>query len=262
MMTKVQTKIETFEAKMNTMKMCVLDKDEQIVNLEARVKAMESNYEITVKIQTDFKVLEKTNEENIQKIQLLMEKVSILEKSSIQNISEMLKCTKCQFETRSEQGLKTHITRKHTTISTTSFPKKCDLCEKQFNNSKDFKMHWKTHSYKEAKFKCEDCSFVGKCFETMDVHIGKSHTDNFECGLCEKEFGNIEMLTVHLQTCEIYRCRRCFKKETSISDIKAHAVKKHNGNGVAATLVDHIKIDRNDSDEVTSKEQWHNSLWY
>ena len=67
-------------------------------------------------------------------------------------------------------------------------------------------MHWKTHSYK-------------------DVHIGKSHTDNFECGLCEKEFGNLEMLTVHLQTCEIYRCRRCYKKETSISEIKADAVK-------------------------------------
>ena len=87
MMIKVHTKIETSEEKINTMKMCVFDKDEQIVNLEARVKAMESNYEITVKIQTDFKVLEKRNEENIQKIQLLMEKVSILEKSSIQNIS-------------------------------------------------------------------------------------------------------------------------------------------------------------------------------
>ena len=40
----------------------------------------------------------------------------------------------------------------------------------------------------------------------------------------------------------MYRCRRFYKKENSITDIKAHAVKKHNGNGVEATLIDHIKI--------------------
>ena len=37
-------------------------------------------------------------------------------------------------------------------------------------------------------------------------------------------------------------------KENSITDIKDHAVKKHNGNGLAATLMDHIKINRIDSD--------------
>ena len=41
------------------------------------------------------------------------------------------------------------------------------------------KKHMKTHSYKEAKFKCEDCEFVGQCRETMEVHMGKAHTDNF-----------------------------------------------------------------------------------
>ena len=43
----------------------------------------------------------------------------------------------------------------------------------------------RSHSFKEAKFKCEDCDFVGQSRETMEVHIGKSHTDNFECGLFE-----------------------------------------------------------------------------
>ena len=251
---KFDTKIETFEGKLNTMKMCLENKDDYITNLEAKVKDVESKHDNFVKIQ------EAENIENEKKLQTLLEKLSILENSIIKNSSELLKCTKCKFETHSEQGLKTHITRKHTIISSTGYPKKCELCEKQFNNPKDFKMHWKTHSYKEAKFKCEDCDFLGKCFETMDVHNGKSHTDNFECGLCEKDFGNLEELTLHLNTCEIYRCRRCFKKEISISDIKAHAVRNHNGNGPGATLVDHIKMSRNDSDEVISKEHWHNSL--
>ena len=33
-------------------------------------------------------------------------------------------------------------------------------------------------------------------------------------------------LKAHFQ-CEIYRCKRCYKKGTQISKIKAHAVKKH-----------------------------------
>ena len=160
----------------------------------------------------------------------------------------------------SEKGLKTHLTRKHTIISTTGYPKICELCEKKFNNSNDFKKHMKTHSYKEARFKCEDCDFVGKCLETMEIHLGKSHTDTFECGLCEKDLGNLENLSIHIQTCEIYRCRRCYQKETKISDIKNHAVKKHYGNANTGILIDHIKINRNDSEEVTSNEHWHHDL--
>ena len=56
------------------------------------------------------------------------------------------------------------------------------------------KRHMRNHSFNEAKFKCEDCDFVGQSGETMEVHIGKNHTDNFECGLCELNFGNIVKL--------------------------------------------------------------------
>ena len=50
------------------------------------------------------------------------------------------------------------------------------------------KRNLKNHSYKEAKFKCEDCAFIGQRHESMDVHVGKYHTDNFECVLCERSF--------------------------------------------------------------------------
>ena len=191
---------------------------------------------------------------------ILVEKVSNLESLTTKKSIETFKCTKCQFETNSEKGLKTHYTRKHTIVTSTGYPKMCELCEKRFNNSNDFKKHMKTHSYKEAKFKYADYDFVGKSLETMEVHLGKFHTDNYECGLCENDLGNLEDLSVHLQTCEIYRCKRCYKKEQQISDIKAHAVKKHNGNANTGILIKHITINRNDSEEVTAKEHWHHDL--
>ena len=72
--------------------------------------------------------------------------------------------------------------------------------KRKFQNAGDMKKHMKTHSFKEAKFKCEDCDCVGQSRETMEVHIGKTHTDNFECGLWEQTFGNIEKLETHLKT--------------------------------------------------------------
>ena len=74
------------------------------------------------------------------------------------------------------------------------------------------KRNMRNHSFKEAKVKCEDCNFVGQSRETMEVHTGKNHTDNFECGLCEHNFVNIGKLETHLNTCEVYRCRKETKK--------------------------------------------------
>ena len=80
--------------------------------------------------------------------------------------------------------------------------------------------------------------------------MGLNHTDNFECGLRESKFGNYEDLETHLKTCEIYRCRRCYYKDTRITNIKNHAENRHRG--VQATLVDHMKISRNNSSAVSS----------
>ena len=44
-----------------------------------------------------------------------------------------------------------------------------------------------SHSYKLAKFKCDDCDFVGESELTMEVHIGKHHSETYECGLCDVE---------------------------------------------------------------------------
>ena len=50
-MAKIDTKVEGFEVRMNTMNKCVADKDELIVYLEARVKDLESKFEKTNKLE-------------------------------------------------------------------------------------------------------------------------------------------------------------------------------------------------------------------
>ena len=48
------------------------------------------------------------------------------------------------------------------------------------------------HSYKKATLKCSDCDFFGGNEKTMEVHIGKSHSDILECGICEHKAEDLE----------------------------------------------------------------------
>ena len=114
--------------------------------------------------------------------------------------------------------------RNHTEINKDSFI--CHICDKVETSSKDLKSHLKTHSYKTVKYKCEDCEFVGTRKETMDVHSGKCHAENFECGLCEFPTNNLEDLETHLFTCEMYECNACYERRTRLADLIDHLIKR------------------------------------
>ena len=163
------------------------------------------------------------------------------------------KCTICDFVGQSAKGLKTHTTRKHTAISKDGYPTLCDLCGCEIVNAEQMKKHMKTHSFKKAQYKCEDCNFVGQSVETMEVHNGKGHNDAFECGICDISLGNSESLDTHLITCEVYKCNfhSCSFKHSTLSDIKLHLEKEHGGGKYLQ--IQHLKISRMNQDEVTTK---------
>ena len=94
----------------------------------------------------------------------------------------------------------------------------------------------------------------------MDVHIGKSHTDNFECGICEVSFGKSEDLEIHLATCEIYKCNchSCDYKQIKLADIKEHLKNEHGGGKYLQ--IQHLKISRMNHDEVASNNYYLNDI--
>jgi len=59
-----------------------------------------------------------------------------------------------------------------------------NVCDKEVNSKQDMKIHMKTHSYIRPQYKCEECDFICERKINMEVHVGKSHDINFECGLC------------------------------------------------------------------------------
>ena len=85
----------------------------------------------------------------------------------------------------------------------------------------------------------------------MEVHIGKDHSENYECGLCEFEAKNFENLDIHLNSCEVYQCGGCEKIFKTIKDVKTHIDEKQYTDGWH--YVYHLKLDRNNSNEVSEK---------
>ena len=151
----------------------------------------------------------------------------------------VIKCPTCDFEAVSQRGLKTHIARIHTAstiLDDSEFPKTCELCDVEVYNKSELKKHLRTHSYKEVHYQCKECDIFCDTEMEMEVHIGKNHSDKFDCGLCSVETKTCEDLKIHLITCEIYKCENCDKKFGTLPDVKDHVKKEH------LFVIDYVRI--------------------
>ena len=105
----------------------------------------------------------------------------------------------------------------------------CELCDEIYETKRDLKIHIYKHSYtrENRKEKCNSCNFTCDTIDTMEVHVGKCRKKDFECGLCEVKFVKICNLEIHLKTCEIYQCGKCFVRDKNLSEMKKHIQKTH-----------------------------------
>ena len=215
-----ENKMKTFEKQLETFKDVIGQKDEKISSLEEQVKEMENK----------LKELKK-NEDKVKKPK------------------KKKQCPHCEFEASSERGLRTHITRIHTDSKNIEFPTTCELCDFVAKNKSELKSYLKTHSYKSVNFKCKECEQFCETEIEMEVHIGKKHSDQFDCGICGFEIKTLEDLNIHLTTCEMYKCEECDLRVKSLSEIKKHVENEHSKWKKLQAII-HIKQNRNDSEVV------------
>ena len=176
-------------------------------NLEKKLSAMDDKLKNTMKTKTrddDMSTIEKQINEKDMQIENLQKKLDILE-IKINELSEnkiekkkvkSMNCSYCDFVTNSQQGLRIHISKMHTSVEKDNL-NTCEFCEKKFENENDLKYHLKEHSYKRENYRCTECDFVGRQPITMEIHLGKYHSDKFECGLCDSETKDFETLQTH-----------------------------------------------------------------
>ena len=184
--------------------------------------------------------------ENLHKVQRKEQEKRIKELEKIIKCRDSrFKCKQCDYTTGSEQGLKAHISKKHKqTVDSLDFPRMCSLCEKDLESSKEYKIHMKTHSYRQIQYQCTMCNFSEYSEIGIEVHVGREHGDNFECGLCEYIAEDLENLDLHLLTCEVYKCNKCGNIFKNLQDLKQHFLTEHENEKHKTTT--HMKQSRED----------------
>ena len=97
----------------------------------------------------------------------------------------------------------------------------------------------------------------------MEVHVVRTHEENFECGLCDYEGKDLEALDIHLKTCETYQCGICSEKLSQLPDIKMHFEEKHETykNSYYPNGVRHIKPSRENKDVYNNKFHSYSDLF-
>ena len=127
-------------------------------------------------------------------------------------------------------------------------------CDLKITSKVELKRHMVSHTYKflNKEFQCEKCEFTGNNEWTMQMHNGKCHQKNNECGLCNYEAKDIENLDLHLTTCEIYECDECEFIARNLSDFKRHILENKTTCNLRKGC--HVKLDRSNEKEASFKE--------
>ena len=176
-------------------------------------------------------------EYSLKETQDILEKIKSTNQLQVDVSSKQkFKCEMCEFQSSSSNGLKTHISRKHTKYMKEVALLKCEICGKEFGSENQFKDHMIFHSFKDAehlKFKCDECDFWGPNTFTMKMHFKRLHCENISCGMCVFIAKDVDTLDIHNSTCEMYKCNcvDCGKTYTVLRDIKEHLEKEHNESG-------------------------------
>ena len=68
--------------------------------------------------------------------------------------------------------LNIHIKRKHTNLKNETYTKECDFCEAKLNDESEMKRHTLAIHPKKQNL-------------NVNVHHGKCHSEDFECGMCD-----------------------------------------------------------------------------
>ena len=227
---KIEKKLDTQQKDFDNQRKDLEAKKSHILGLEIRLDELEKKYK-SEKLTKDKKIKE----------------LEILVKNKGKRDQDSFKCSDCEFVSKSRNGLKTHKAKMHTKTKESEYPAECELCEAKLPSEKDMKEHLRLHTYKRSTFKCEDCDFCSENFLTMEVHVGKQHSENFECGLCNYEAKDIEALNLHLTTCQIYVCEDCYFRTQHMHDIREHLKDKHNND---FSLIIHAKINLKDPETI------------
>ena len=158
-------KIQVIEDTFSSFKDDLKNKNSEIKSLELKLDEQEKKHK---------------NDKQVKDKKLKELESVIKQKQKQAQADDEYKCSECDSVFKTKNGLKTHKVRMHTQTKNVQYPLECEYCDAKLENETVMKEHLKLHLYKKSTFKCEDCEFCSENFLTMEVHVGKYHSEKEE----------------------------------------------------------------------------------
>ena len=172
---KFDTKMETFEGKLNTLKLCLENKDEHINNLEGKLKDMEvlmkQKDERIDAVEVGLKLINSKLVKNEKRMDFFHSRLSYVigmtssEDEEDTTDKEIFKCEKCEFETKSAHLLKVHQENNHSTLLC------CKICDLNAETKSELEVHVVTCEL----YRCSKCDFKSNRLSQVKTHLRNKH---------------------------------------------------------------------------------------
>ena len=234
---KITDKFVCFEKKIKDLEHSLEQKNSIITEMKQKIDKIENHFE--------------KGDEKMKKIKDQIDDIIKNKNADQSKKGKQFVCNQCEYSTDSSRGLKTHVKRKHEKEAQT-FPFKCELCDYEIEDKFELKNHLVKHSFRRVNFQCEECDYCGDNETTMAVHVGKMHSENIVCGICDFVADNLDNLETHLFTCEIYQCYYDDEKFKTLSDLKEHVKQEHTENNKHYSFI-HAQQGRNSLEQIVCK---------
>ena len=139
---------------------------------------------------------------------------TIVQSDKTKELTCILKCSSCSFETNSQGNLDEHIKGEH------SFS--CEHCDDKLPTSSALDEHLKAKHIIPCT-KCDTLTILSQ--SELTIHMKACH--EFPCDMCTTMFATVSELTEHKKIVHTNSCNHCNNTYTNLSDLEDHMDKCH-----------------------------------
>lgn len=140
-------------------------------------------------------------------------------------------CSICGLDFRKRNPYNDHMDEHMAATSDGTY--ECDVCKETFTDSRQFRIHKKTHSASIKIWPCKECGKKYSSKNLLDEHMNM-HTGArpYQCPHCPKDFASKYTLTAHMKIHydrkRPFECKECGKSFFSNQNLTQH-VRTHTG---------------------------------
>ena len=130
--------------------------------------------------------------------------------------NQIIKCSKCDFRSKSERQAEEHNQTKHNGVKYT-----CNQCDYESEILKELKGHQNENGHKGVKFRCHLCKYRATLQSNLKIHVQAMHEgQTYKCDICNFSASTPRTVGWHKKAKHEAEYESMMKKKTCVACAK------------------------------------------